>query len=79
MFPKKSYAFETRDEDGENLNVPILGMPTENDWILYAPYSDKSMLRNFISFIWAVSLVLIVLEWPIAKLSLIMIIKVCTS
>ena len=50
MFPKKSYAFETRDEDGENLNVPILGMPSENDWILYAPYSDKSMLRNFISF-----------------------------
>lgn len=50
MFPKKSYAFETRDEDGENLNVPILGMPAENDWILYAPYSDKSMLRNFISF-----------------------------
>jgi hypothetical protein len=50
MFPKKSYAFETRDEQGENLNVPLLGMPEENDWILYAPYSDKSMLRNFISF-----------------------------
>jgi len=50
MFPKKSYGFETRDEQGENLNVPLLGMPEENDWILYAPYSDKSMLRNFISF-----------------------------
>jgi hypothetical protein len=50
MFPKKSYGFETRDEQGENLNVPLLGMPEENDWILYAPYSDKSMLRNFITF-----------------------------
>lgn len=50
MFPKKSYGFETRDEMGENLNVPILGMPAENDWILYAPYSDKTMLRNFLSF-----------------------------
>lgn len=50
MYPKKSYGFETRDEQGENLNVPLLGMPEENDWILYAPYSDKSMLRNFISF-----------------------------
>lgn len=50
IFPKKSYAFETRDQEGENLNVSILGMPEENDWILYAPYSDKSMLRNFISF-----------------------------
>jgi hypothetical protein len=50
MFPKKSYGLETRDEEGENLNVSLLGMPEENDWILYAPYSDKSMLRNFISF-----------------------------
>jgi len=50
MFPKKSYGFETRDEEGENLNVPLLGMPEENDWILYAPYSDKSMLRNFMTF-----------------------------
>jgi len=49
-FPKKSYGFETRDEQGENLNVSLLGMPEENDWILYAPYSDKSMLRNFMTF-----------------------------
>ncbi|KAF0130227.1 MAG: Fibronectin type III domain protein [Bacteroidetes bacterium] len=50
MFPKKSYAFETRDSQGENLDVSLLGMPAENDWILYAPYTDKSMLRNIISF-----------------------------
>ena len=50
MFPKKAYGVETRDEDGENLNVSLLGMPEENDWVLYAPFSDKSMLRNFISF-----------------------------
>ncbi|MEZ5145955.1 MAG: CotH kinase family protein [Bacteroidales bacterium] len=35
---------------GENLNVSLLGMPAENDWILYGPYSDKSMLRNFMAF-----------------------------
>ncbi len=50
MFPKKAYSFETRDQSGENLNVSLLGMPEENDWILYAPYSDKSMLRNFTTF-----------------------------
>lgn len=50
FFPKKSFGFETRDEFGENLNVSLLGMPKENDWILYAPYSDKSMLRNVITF-----------------------------
>jgi len=50
MFPKKSYGFETRDNAGENLDVSLLDMPSENDWILYAPYSDKSMLRNVMTF-----------------------------
>ncbi|MBI9038928.1 MAG: CotH kinase family protein [Bacteroidales bacterium] len=50
MFPKKQYAFETRDSFGNNLNVSLLGMPEENDWILYAPYSDKSLMRNVLTF-----------------------------
>lgn len=50
MFPKKSYGLETRDESGNNLNVSLLGMPEEQDWILYAPYSDKSLLRNSLTF-----------------------------
>jgi len=50
MFPKKSFAVETRDAQGENLDVSLLGMPEENDWILYAPYTDKSMLRNVVTF-----------------------------
>ncbi|RQW07021.1 hypothetical protein EH222_07820, partial [candidate division KSB1 bacterium] len=49
-FEKKSYGFETQDESGANLNVSLLGMPAENDWILYGPYSDKSLLRNAITF-----------------------------
>jgi hypothetical protein len=46
MFEKKSYGFETRDAGGSNLDVPLLSMPAENDWVLYAPYSDKTLLRN---------------------------------
>jgi len=49
-FPKKSYALETQDVNGNNNNVSLLGMPVENDWILYAPYSDKSLMRNFLTF-----------------------------
>ena len=49
-FPKKAYALETQDSIGNNNNVSILGMPVENDWILYAPYSDKSLMRNFLTF-----------------------------
>lgn len=44
--PQKPYGFETRDSLEGNLNVPLLGMPGENDWILLANYNDKSFLRN---------------------------------
>jgi len=45
-FPKKQYAVETQTENGENLNISLLGLPKENDWILSAPYDDKTLLRN---------------------------------
>lgn len=49
-FPKKAYALETQDSLGNNNNVSILGLPKENDWILYAPYTDKSLMRNVLTF-----------------------------
>ena len=49
-FPKKQYAIETREENGDNLNVPLFGMPRENDWVLYAPYTDKSLMRNVLAY-----------------------------
>jgi hypothetical protein len=48
--PQKPYGFETRDGAGNKLNVPILGMPEENDWILTANYNDKVFLRNYLAF-----------------------------
>jgi subtilisin-like proprotein convertase family protein len=44
--PQKPYGFETRDVNGDNLNVSLLGMPSENDWILQATYNDKNFMRN---------------------------------
>ena len=49
-FPQKSYGFETRNTDGSILDTIILGMPIEHDWILYAPYNDKTCLRNNITY-----------------------------
>jgi subtilisin-like proprotein convertase family protein len=49
-FPKLSYGVETRDSAGNNLNVSLLGMPAENDWILNANYTDKSLMRNVITY-----------------------------
>lgn len=55
-FPKKSYGFETRDEAGEDIDFPLLGLPEEEDWIFYGPYSDKSLIRNALTFTLAQSL-----------------------
>ena len=55
-FPKNSYGIETRDSSGENLNISLLGMPRENDWILYAPYSDKTLMRNALTYTLAAEL-----------------------
>lgn len=49
-FPKKAFGFETRDDANEDLDVSILGFPEEEDWILYAPYSDKSLMRNMLIY-----------------------------
>lgn len=49
-FPKKSYSLELQLEDGTNNNVSILGFPEENDFVLYAPYSDKTFMRNVLVY-----------------------------
>ena len=50
MFPKKQYGIETRDALGEDLDVALLGMPKESDWVLSASYSDKTLLHNVLAF-----------------------------
>lgn len=49
-FPKKAYGLETRGPDSTNYNVSIFDWPVDNDWILYAPYSDKSLIRNVLTY-----------------------------
>ncbi len=56
MYPKKSYGFETIDASGKDMDFPLLGLPEEEDWILYAPYSDKTLIRNVLTFTLAASL-----------------------
>jgi len=47
---KTPYRFETVDDEGENSNVELLGLPSENDWVLYAPWQDKTMIRNVLTY-----------------------------
>ena len=50
QYPKKGYGFETQDSLGNKIQVAVLGMPPENDWILYGPYPDKTLIRNVLTF-----------------------------
>jgi hypothetical protein len=49
-FPKKSYGIETRGPDGLDIDVPLLGMPEEADWVLYGPYTDKTYMRDKLAY-----------------------------
>lgn len=51
MFPKKQYGIELRDASGEeDVEASIFGMPKEADWILFAPYNDKTLMRDALSY-----------------------------
>jgi hypothetical protein len=50
QFPKKQYSIETRDLLGNDISVPLLGFPEESDWILFAPYNDKSLMRDVLVY-----------------------------
>ena len=59
LFEKKSYGFETWDASGQDIDVALLGFPEEEDWILYGPYSDKTLVRN----VWVYGLAREIGEW----------------
>ena len=46
MFPMKSYSVELWDNAGNSQDKSLFGLPKESDWVLYAPYTDKTLMRN---------------------------------
>jgi hypothetical protein len=50
MFPKKQYGVELQDINGNDLKASLLGLPPEEDWILFAPYNDKSLIRDALAY-----------------------------
>ncbi len=49
-FNQKKYTIELRDEQGKELDAPLLGMPAHSDWVLLAPYNDVSAVRDPLAF-----------------------------
>jgi hypothetical protein len=49
--PKKPYGLTTLKSDNvSNNNVSLLGMPSENDWILNSLAFDPSLIRDYLSY-----------------------------
>ena len=49
-YSQKKFTLETRDAEDKELDVPLLGMPAEHDWVLLSPYADVSMIRDALAF-----------------------------
>jgi len=50
QYSKKSFSIETQTDSGSNNNISLLGLPKENDYVLYGPFGDKSQIRNVVSY-----------------------------
>ncbi len=49
-FAQKKYTIETRDEEGNDLKTQLMGLPSESDWVLLAPYNDLSLVRDVFAY-----------------------------
>src|SRR5258706_5744153 len=49
-YPKRSYYIKLRNETGGSLKASLLGLPKDSDWVLYAPYPDKTLMRDVLAY-----------------------------
>jgi hypothetical protein len=49
-FPKSQYGIEIRGKAGQDSVASLLGLPPEEDWVLFAPYNDKSLMRDVLAY-----------------------------
>ena len=50
QFPKHSYTLKLHDEAGNSRKAALLGLPADSDWVLYAPYPDKTLIRDVLAY-----------------------------
>ncbi|MBC8046724.1 MAG: CotH kinase family protein [Fimbriimonadaceae bacterium] len=49
-YPKKNYDFDLIDDSGIEIDTVLLGLPSENDFILKAEYLDYTLMKNALSY-----------------------------
>lgn len=48
--PKHQYAVELRDDSGARASANLLGMGSDDDWVLNGCYYDRSLVRNALGY-----------------------------
>ena len=49
-FDQKSFSWELWDETNDDKPASILGLPSESDYVLHGPWSEKTLMRNHILY-----------------------------
>jgi len=49
-FPKRSYSLSLGSSKTDKQKASIFDMPKDSDWILYAPYQDKTLMRDVLAY-----------------------------
>ncbi len=49
-YDKKQYLLKLIDENGKSEKKNVLGMGSDNEWILNVSFIDKSLLRNYLAY-----------------------------
>ena len=49
-YPKHSYALKLLNGDGDPDSRQFLGLAADSDWVLYAPYPDKTLMRDVLAY-----------------------------
>lgn len=55
-FEKSPYRVEFWDNNNEDADLPLLGMPAEADWTMIGPFMDKTLIRNALVYSWGAEL-----------------------
>jgi len=51
VYPKKQWRCEIQNEDGTDRDEPLIGMPSDSDWTLYAPgRNDRALINNALMY-----------------------------
>jgi hypothetical protein len=50
MFDKKNYGIELWKTAEVDTAFSLMNLPSESDWILHGPYSDKTLVRNYLAY-----------------------------